>query len=214
MPKHVPQNKRSKLPFLIVAVLCGGAVWAVADYVKVAHADKVPAYEHRPTESTKPETDVTVSSSPRKTPTSAQNQVMVFAPVKGSGQVEFSSEAVNVPDDEDPKVFAVNELLHSLKVTDPDARLMSVEMVDSTAVLHFNAPMNHTMGEDDESYLVNGITKTMAQFPEVKKVQFYAEDKRIETFGSIDLSEPQPVGEAPVSARAKRSQTSTTLKRR
>jgi len=210
MPKRKPQTKySSKLPFLLGVLLCAGAVWALADYVHVAHADKVPAYEHRPNAGSH-----RTPNTQYRTP-NTELRVLVYTPVKDNAGPEatkanftFSSTSEVVPADQDPIVFAVNEYLRNAKVTEPDAKLMGVDLNEGLAVLHFNSAMNHTIGEDNESYLLNGIDKTLAQFPEVQKVQYYAEGTPIETFGSVDLSQPLSVNETSALAHAKRLQKS------
>ncbi len=180
MPKRKSISQSSKLPFLLGVLVCAGAVWALADYVKVAHADKVPASEHRASGSSRRSRAVqgsTIDDSGKL------EQVLVFSPVKDSAarpmqaneKFEFTSQLENVPSGEDPMVFAVNSFLQNAKVTDPEGKVMAIDLNDGLATIHFNAPMNHTLGEDDESYLLNGIDKTLAQFPDVKKVEYYAE---------------------------------------
>ena len=90
----------------------------------------------------------------------------------------FSSTSEVVPDDEDPIVFAVNEYLRNAKVTEPDAKLMGVDL---------NEGLKDASG---------------------RPVPVLAEGTPIETFGSVDLSQPLSVNETSALAHAKRLQKS------
>src|SRR5579864_9485173 len=115
MPKR-KNNFSSKLPFLLGVIVCAGAVWALADYVHVAHADKVPAYEHRKVSGSRQ------SSNTENLTPNAELRVLVYTPVKDNAAPEatranfvFSSTSEVVPDGEDPIVFAINEFLKNAK---------------------------------------------------------------------------------------------------
>jgi len=198
MPKKKTRGRGpSKAGFLITVLICAGAVAAVARYIKVAHADVVPHYEHGqiqpPDEESLTRQPKAHRSRPDVSVTDNQQGAFVFEPVSDSGQLHFAKKAVEVPDGEDAKVFVVNQFLQDTKIADPGARLLSVDIQSGVASLYFNGAMNQTHGTDDESALLNGILTNLGQFPDVRNVLFYAQGKPIESFGNVDLTEPQPV---------------------
>jgi hypothetical protein len=188
------KRKKSSAGFLIVALICAGAVFAVAQYVKAGHQFI-----------SKPEPEVTVEA---PTPTRVHHHVrsskekgnadqepgpFELTPKMEGGKITFARSPVQVPDDEDARVYVVNRFLENARLTEPGARLISVKITDGVANLHFTPEMDRTFGTDDESTLLNGILTSLGQFSELKSAMFYAGDKRIDTFGNVDLTVPQPV---------------------
>lgn len=187
-------KKSSKLGYVITAFICAGGVFGVARYVQEAHADKVPAYEHRH------EASQGLVTSARPSPRSRERaslplgtKAYVYTPHWQDSNLTFSRKRLSVPDGEDPKVFAVNQFLANTKIADPSAKLLSVDVKNGVAALSFNAAMDATFGTEDEETLLNGLLATLSQFPDVEKAEFYANGKHIDTFGNVDLTEPQPV---------------------
>jgi len=194
MPKMTPAKRPSKVGFLLVVVLCAGAVFGVARYVELAHASTVPASEHRvATEHIVAPVDTGRVSRNDRSPFEKQTRVAVVSPVWHGTTLDFTSRGASVPSGVDPKVYAVNEFLSGTKIADPAARLLSVDIRHGVASLYFNGAMEQTFGTDDENVILNGLLATMAQFSEVQKVDFFANGKKIDSFGNVDLSEPQPV---------------------
>lgn len=208
--KRTRTKKPSKAGFLILVLLCAGAVFAVAKYVKGAHADVTPTAERR---AKSPELEITRSSSApwhhEGQDQSPGGSVTVFAPTYKGENLAFSKSTATVPEGVDPKVFAVNEYLRVAKIAAPDARLLSVDVRGGIASLDFNDAMNQTFGSDDESTLLNGILQTMGQFPDVNSVLFFSQGKPIESFGNVDLTSPQAViregGKPPTTHREKQA---------
>jgi spore germination protein GerM len=102
-------------------------------------------------------------------------------------------------------VFLVNEYLnqlHARGLGDKSARVIGIDVRNGTAFLAFNPAFEQTYGTSDEGIVLNGILRTLSQFPEIEKVQFEIDGKPMDTLGNIDLSQPQIVtgpGVAPVS---------------
>lgn len=126
-------------------------------------------------------------------PAAPSSRVRVFSPTYRGGELVFREEWAAVPAGEDAKVFAVNRYLQSAKVTEPGARALSCRVERGTAWLDFSTPFGQTTGTEDEGIIVNGILKTMGQFPEVESVQLLVDGKPLETLGNLDLSQPQTV---------------------
>lgn len=209
----MPSRKktRSSAGLLVVAFLCAGAVLAFAKYVRDGHQFV-----------TKPGPDVTIGSVEPLRPTTTHRRhsslgnsegslkqitpPYALTPIMNGDKIEFTKEAVQVPDDEDAKVYVVNRFLENSKIADPNARLLSVDIHDGVADLYFNAEMDKTYGTDDESTLLNGILTSLGQFPDVKSATFYASGKQISSFGNVDLTDPQPVIRDSASGSTTRSQ--------
>ena len=199
MPKKRTSVKKKsfKLPFLVLFLISLGAVVALARYVQMGHR-LVPQDERRQTAADQTSEPIVRPSrghreTPRRPLTDDQSGPFVFKPSMEGGKLTFEKEPVTVPDDEDPKVYVLNQFLQESKIVQPNARLLSVDLHDGVAALSFTQEMDQTYGTDDESTLLNGILANMGQFPEVKSVLFYAQGKQIDTFGDVDLSEKQDV---------------------
>jgi hypothetical protein len=191
----MPGKRRSSAGFLITALICAGAVFAVAQYVRSGHQFI-----------NKPAPEVTVDAPTRvrahhhykntENGVSDLDQQMgpfVYTPKMDGGKLVFTRSSVQVPDDEDAKVYVVNRFLDNARLTDPGVRLISIKISDGVADLHFTPETDRTFGTDDESTLLNGILTSLGQFTDVKSAMFYAGDKRIDSFGNVDLTTPQPV---------------------
>jgi hypothetical protein len=196
----MPSKKktRSSAGFLIVAVLCGCAVFGFATYVRNGHQflnRPAPDVTVDAAEASQPTRVHTKRSAPKETErsTAQDSGPYVLSPVMNGAKLEFTKETVQIPDDEDPKVYVVNRYLENSKIADPNARLLTVDIHDGVAELYFSGEMDKTYGTDDEATLLNGILTTLGQFPDVKSAVFYANAKQIDSFGNVDLTDPQPV---------------------
>lgn len=157
-----------------------GIVGALAAYVKFTPADRVPEPMRRPA----------VSS---QKPTPAAVQVWVFTPHAEGIDIGFDRTHMPVPEGVDPKVYAANEFLSKSKIAPEGARLVSAQVIEGEAQLHFNRAFDTTYGSTDESALIQGLQHTFGQFPDIQNLRFYVEDTPMSTTGNIDLSEPVPV---------------------
>lgn len=122
-----------------------------------------------------------------------ETSVVLFAPKYEGYDLKFETRNATVPSGQDPRVFAVNEYLKASNVAPADSQLLSITIEGSTATLDFNSAFNQTYGTDDERTLLNGILRTLGQFPQIEKALFTINGKPFETMGNIDLTEPQPV---------------------
>lgn len=157
-----------------------GVVGALAAYVKFTPADRVPEPLRRP-------------SVAARQPAPKASEVWVFAPHPQGVEVGFDRTLMPVPQGDDPKVYATNEFLSKSKIAPEEARLVSAQVVEGEAQLHFNRAFDTTYGTTDEAALIQGLQRTFGQFSEVASLRFYVEDTPMETTGNIDLSEAVPV---------------------
>jgi spore germination protein GerM len=75
-------------------------------------------------------------------------------------------------------------------------RLESISIADGTATLDFSHELkdNFHGGDTDEANAVNGILKTMGQFPAVSRVQILVAGRPVESLGGmLVISEPLAV---------------------
>ena len=175
MPK---KNKRRPDRGLFALLVLGiGIVVALFAYVKGTPADRIP-------------TDL---AKPKNAVSAPQDKVWVFAAKPDGENVTFESTQTTTPRGENPRVFAANEFLRTSQIPPEGSRLVSVDVVEGEAQLHFNDAFDTTYGSTDESALLRGLQKTFGQFPEINALRFYIGDKPMQTTGNIDLSEPVPV---------------------
>jgi hypothetical protein len=210
MPSKTRRNKKnSQSAFLIVAILSVGAVAALAQYVRQGH-DHVPPAEHRQEDggAMPSPIHVPVTRNDSTTETPSGTTAYVYTPVWKGASVDFTKAQIVVPQGQDAKVFAVNQYLQNTKIN-PDAQLLSIDIHAGTAAMYFNQAMDRTFGSDDETMLLNGICTTMGQFSGIDKLEFFANGKKIDSFGNVDLSSPVPVmkaGRAEASTRSEAQQ--------
>jgi hypothetical protein len=166
---------------LIVPVLliCGVVGVGVAAYVKLAPADVVPV------------------EAPVEEQQNGGSGVQLLTPYYANDELRFRTETVEVPENVDPRVFAVNRYLRTTEFVPPDAEIMTVTVSNRTATLDFNAAFNTSYGTTDESTVINGILAVMGQFDDVDYVVFLAEGQPIESLGNLELTDPLPVTRLP-----------------
>ncbi len=163
-------------------MLCVGVfgLGALAAYVKLGGADKVPASERS---ATLPGQGAQKSARP----------VTVLTPRYSDDKLLFDKTQKTSPEGQDAMVYALNEFLAGSKVTPTDARAESCTVKDGVAMVEFSKAFDRTYGTEDEHTVVEGILRTMGQFPEISSVQFNVGGQPLETLGNIDLTTPQPV---------------------
>lgn len=182
---------------VLAMVLALAAVGGLAAYVKFTPADKVPPSERRADENTRPAPSVTVENiRPKSHPVDTErsdSDVHVYLPYASGERVSFRAVKADVAEDSDPKVYVVNRFLSSSHITDPKARLLSVDVRRGTADLYFNEAFGQTLGTDDEATVLQGLRTNLGQFPGVERVQLYVDGKALSTLGNVDLTEPMTV---------------------
>jgi hypothetical protein len=185
----MPKSKNGLIGALLVVGLVGG-VMIGAYVVNTPDALRVRDSDRR----VKPAPSVTsrTNSSPQ-----------VFRHKVVGTDVIYEQSPADIPPGADAKVWVVNEFLKSSGIASADARLLGADVRDGIAYLDFNKAFNTTYGSEEESILVNGILATMAQFPDVQKVQFQVEGEPLDTLGHIELTDPQPVVQLDEHNRAK-----------
>ena len=97
----------------------------------------------------------------------------------------------------DPARAAVELLLMGTKnvnlinVIPPDTRLKSLVVRDRVAYVDFSKNIIKRGGSTEETFLVASVVDTLTEFPNIEKVQFLVEGKKVGTlFGQVDVSEP------------------------
>lgn len=163
---------------LLLVSAVGGAVMG-AYVMTTPEARKVPADLRRDHVSAKP----------------AQKPKALVPKMVGH-DVVYEKRDITVPAGQDARVFYVNEFLkelHAKDIGNKSARAIGVDLQDGVAYLDFNRAFDETYGTEDEGILIQGILRTLGQFPDINKVQFEIEGKPMETTGNIDLKTPQDV---------------------
>lgn len=190
-------NQKTKKPamagLLIVALLATGVVAGLAAYVKYSPASRVPVDQHRPMNEGSQANEPTTKTSSRPASPKSNETCWVYSPSYKGAELVLTKIEQPVPDGEDPIVFSINEFLHNTKITSSDARLLSEHVKAGVVALSFNGAFAQTYGSTDEGTLLNGISATLSQFPQIKKVEYFADGKPIDTLGNVDLSVPLDV---------------------
>ena len=122
-----------------------------------------------------------------------KRNVRVFTPRQEGDEVKLDGNDAQSPAGEDQATFAVNQFLQSSRIVDAGAKLLSVEHKGNLAILHFNPAFARSYGAIDEKTLLDGLRKTLGQFPDVEKISFVCEGEAISTLGNVDLLEPLTV---------------------
>lgn len=79
------------------------------------------------------------------------------------------------------------------KIFPKDAKVLGVTVSGDTARVDFNRAIldNFNGGSTGEEMLVGSVVNTLTEFPEIKKVQFVVEGRRIDSIkGHMDTSKP------------------------
>ncbi len=161
-------------------------VAAVAVYVKLAPADRVPEELRRPKASTdRAQTGFGKERSGR--------EFSFLTPYYEDGELRFRSELRPVVETEDARVAVVNSYLRTSGLLPPEARLLGISVDSGVAALSFTAEFAPALGSSDESTVVIGIRAALGQFPEIDSVLFYSDGEPIETLGHFELTEPAKV---------------------
>jgi len=177
------QKKSSKGPFLGLLLVGILGLGSLAAYVKYGGASKVPD-------------DVRVASHrehPTKPDSSKEDKVELITPTRNGEDLKLGKHESDVPEGEDPKVFALNHFLKESKIVPGDAKALHIQVKDGVALVDVTPSFNQSYGSLDEEALLKGMAATLAQFKDVDKMQFLVEGKVVESLGNVDLTEPLPV---------------------
>lgn len=189
-------GKRTNRNGLAIAIIAIGTISlaGLGIYTSNSKASPKPVDNTPPVASQqKPAVEVEV------TPDSERDQVTALTPNFNGDELKFDASKVTPPAGVDPKAWVVNEYLRTLNAVPEDAKVLSCTIDDSTktATVDFSKEIEAGYGTSDEMALVNGVLTVMSQFPNVDAVKFTVEGKTIETFGNIDLTDPQPALKMP-----------------
>jgi germination protein M len=176
-------SKKSKNTGLVVTLLivslAGGAVMG-------AYVINTPNALHVPADMRRQKVAAHTTAAPQR----------LVPHVAKDGTTTFTVQDIKIPAGEDERAYLVNDYLkqvHASGLGNKDAKALGVDVRDGTAYVDFNKAFDESFGTMDEATLINGILRTLGQYPEIEKVQFSIDGKPMETTGNIDLTSPQPV---------------------
>jgi|GEM_PF-1258701 len=135
--------------------------------------------------------DVTV------TPDDERDQTTTLTPNLDGEDLKFDKEKKTPPAGVEPMAWTVDQYLRTLTSVPKEAHVLGVSVDNFIATVDFSKEIEAGYGTTDEQTLVNGVLTVMSQFKDVNAVKFTVEGKPIDTFGNIDLSEPQRVLKMP-----------------
>lgn len=176
---------------LLIVALCGAAiVGSLAAYVKLTPADRVPEDQRRVESPAKPRVEPKVDVSVQKAP---EGRVYVFEPYFEGNDLKFNTRMADIPRETPPEVFVLTAFLEASRIPDPSARVLGVDVRDGLAAVSFNSAFAGGYGSTDEQVLIEGIRRSLGQFPAINEVELYIDGTKMETLGSVELAEPLPV---------------------
>ena len=169
-------SRRNNDKTLVIGVLmvCAVAVLAIGAYVKFAPADEVVNIDEK--------SEQTVGGG-----------VKILVPRFEEDALRFDITEVEVPADQDPRVFAINLSLRGVAAVPENVVALTCTVEDSIATVDFNAAFDRSYGTEDEMIVLKAILMVMGQFEDVSWVRITVEGSEIETIGNRLLTEPLQV---------------------
>ncbi len=104
-----------------------------------------------------------------------------------------------VPQNDHPAKTALELLIigtqnpELVSIVPPETKVLAVKVMDHIAYANFNDKIikNNRGGSTNEILLVAAIVNTLAEFPQIQKVQILVDGKKVATLnGHMDISEP------------------------
>jgi germination protein M len=170
---------------LLVSAL---GIGSLAYYVRTEPSAQIPVELRRDNGPAAP-----AAETPEQSPQQVRD-VKVFVPKEEGFELSFDEETVRVPANEKPEAFAVKEFLRRSEAAPAGTRLLSVEVVNRVALLHFNPALTSGMGSFQERAIVEGLERTLGQFRSINGFTIHIEGERLESLGEhFELSNPHPV---------------------
>jgi hypothetical protein len=188
---------------LLIVALCGAAiVGSLAAYVKLTPADRVPEDQRRVEAPAKPRIEPQIDVSVEKAP---EGRVYVFEPFFDGNDLKFNTRMADVPKGTSPETYALGAFLEASRIPAPEARVLDVDVRNGLAAVSFNSAFAGGYGSSDEQVLIEGIRRSLGQFPAINEFELYIDGTKMETLGSVELSEPVPVIRPTTNAEAPKS---------
>lgn len=131
------------------------------------------------------------------TPDDERSQTTTLTPEFKNDDLTFNKEDKTPPAGVEPMAWTIDQYLRTLTAVPKEAHVLGVTVDNYVATVDFSKEIEAGYGTTDEQTLVNGVLTVMSQFKDVNAVKFTVEGKAIETFGNIDLTEPQRVLKMP-----------------
>lgn len=177
-------KRKTNLTGVVLLLVVGAAgVFGVSWYLKdTPEARTVPVGARRQ----EPQTRVSERAPDHSTQTQS---VSIFTPRATSGDWSFDQRTEEVPVGTAPIVFAVNRYLEQLPFVPSRARAVAVEVKDRVAYIDCTEAMEKTYGSSDEGILLQGLGRTVGQFPDVDRMEFLVSGTPIDSFGNVDASQ-------------------------
>jgi hypothetical protein len=181
MTKRTNKNPGTKAVLALLLVGVAGAL-ALAAYVKFTPASHVPEELKRPAEQAG-----IVHNDPKP---AERQQIHVLTPERNGTDLVLRSNRVEVPKGENAMVYSVNEYLKKANIAPEGARAIGVQVKDHVAYMDFTPSFQQGYSSFEEQALLQGICRTLGQFPEIDEVQFQVDGHPIESLGNVELTKP------------------------
>jgi hypothetical protein len=119
------------------------------------------------------------------------NNVLIPVAKFEEGKLHFQSRSFPLDSGADRKLEAVKEFLRDSGLL-PNVRLMSVDVQDGVAGLHFSEGLDSGMSSTDEATLIYGLRAVLGQFEDVQGVRIFEEGQQLEELGHFEIGDSVP----------------------
>ena len=136
-----------------------------------------------------------------QTPAEPTKTIKVYQIEVRNNQAKLRATEAQVPAAGSPIKAALQKLIEQGEGKDlsnpipKGTRLLGLKLRKGLATVNLSHEFrdNFTGGSEEEGLTIGAILQTLAQFPEVKQVEFLVEGKPLDTLGHLELSGPQDV---------------------
>jgi germination protein M len=136
-----------------------------------------------------------------QTPAEPMKTVKVYQIEVKNNQAKLRATQARIPAAGSPIKAALRKLIEQGDGKDlanpipKGTRLLGLKVRKGLATVNLSHEFrdNFTGGSEEEGLTIGAILRTLAQFPEVKQVEFMVEGKPLDTLGHLELSGPQDV---------------------
>lgn len=169
---------------LMLAAAMGLGV--LAAYVRSnPQAARVPDSMRRADPSEKPiETKLTARHEEKAKPEATEPELQVGVPQ--NSDVVMKPVETTIPEDQDKLVFVGNQIFKAFGKE--GARVLRVDVKNGTVTIHCN-PKVLGYGSVEEGQMLKSLEMTYGQFPEIKKIELMIDGQKVDTLGSVEITE-------------------------
>lgn len=119
------------------------------------------------------------------------NNVLIPVADFEEGKLHFRSRSFPLGSRADRKQEAVSEFLKGSNLV-PNSRLMSIDVIDGVASLHFSEGFEEGLSSTDEATLLYGLRAVLGQFEDVNGLRIFVDGRKLEEMGHFEIGDSVP----------------------